>query len=269
MWKLVACLLSCFVLGCGRDLHAQACDSLDADGKKAIGYLVDDAYGTASARSEDNDEVRWSRNIMLQNGKKTLPCLLEIYRSGLTKSKLWSDREDKPTTGKWTITLIREIEPKAALPLYRELRSQATDDLTRAHMSAEIAILGDPEYMREIVEFLGSPPTLPKEHVGDLTYVQERILKAVSVQDYREALPTLRKLESTWHYKHLIGAYIAQLSGDVASLEKYIDDPRTTTIALQALVRMGKRDVVQAIAEDPKNPARKPAQAVLDGRVAP
>jgi hypothetical protein len=269
MRKLVACLLSCFVLGCGRDLHAQACDSLDADGKKAIGYLVDDAYGSASARSEDNDEVRWSRNIVLQNGKKTLPCLLEIYRSGLTKSKLWSGRDNKPTSGKWTITLIREIDPKSAIPLYRELHAETSDALSKIQMGAELAILGEPQYLDELVDFLDNPPAFPKERIGDLTHVQERALIAISVQDHRDALPALKKLENTWPYKHVIQVYIAQLSGDASSLERYVGDPRVTNISLQALRRMGREEVVRAIADDPKSPAQKAARAVLDGKIGP
>src|SRR4030095_737587 len=137
MRKLIVCLFACLVLGCGSDVHAQACGGLDKDGKKALQYLIDYEYGVGTAGREDSEDRQWARRIVLERGQKILSCLVEIYRHGQHKDDLWSGEGNRPTTGKWAVILIRQIDPKTAVPLYRELRAEAGDDLTRVQMGAE------------------------------------------------------------------------------------------------------------------------------------
>ena len=249
--------------------YAGTCEGLDPEGRKALQYLIDDASGKGTAGREDFEGVRWATTILLSRGQKVLPCLLEIYRQGRTTGDSLRIGAHSQKSGKWTITLIRQIDPKTAVPLYRELRSEAEDPLTRVQLAAELAILGDSQFLQEIVDFLDHPPDLSSERKGDVTYVQERALMAISVQDHRAALPVLKKLEGSFPYKPLIDVYIAQLSGDISAIEKYIEDPRATSPALLVLKRMGKLEILGRIANDPANPARKAAQAVLTGAVGP
>lgn len=256
------------IAGCS-PASAQACKGLDDDSKKALYYRIDAEYGVKKAMtSEDGAETLWANQVLLDRGRTVLPCLLEIYRNGV-KGELWHGTGPEPTSGSWALSLIRAIDGASALPLYRDLYTQATDDLTRVELAAELVILGDSGHMTEVVSFLDAPPLVSRDRVRAFSAAVERALVAISVRNYRAALPTLQKLvlNESVGYKHVLAVYLSQLAGDVEAVKAAVGDARLRDTALLALKRMGSEDVLRKIADDPKNPAHEPATLVLQGRL--
>ena len=255
----------CCLLASPQASRGDICRGLDDDVARALNYFVTDDAGLRPG-SEDKDELRWGRKVIVEHGQAALPCLLEVYRNGPVKAGLWHDGGLPPAEGKWALALIREIDAKVAIELYKSQSQDALDDLGRARANAEAAILGDPSVLDGLVAFLRRPPVVAKESEPDLIYVQERAMMAVSVNNYRAALPAIQELEKTSPHKKLVAVYAAQLSGDVESLQRAVKDDFTAETALFALKRMGKSDIVKRIAEDRTDPANRAAVAVLSGR---
>ncbi len=264
MRKLTLCFLLPVALGCTNRANASNCASLDAESKKAVQYLVDDAGNRIVVPVDDKDELRWAWRTLRNSGAKTVPCLLEIYRVGPGPTGFWPAESEAPKDGRWALALIRDIDPSAALPLYRELRAAAADDLTRMHYGAELAFAGDRQLLGELVTFLNAPPAVTDDHRRDLVIVEERILDAISVNNYKPAVPVLRRMAETWVYPDLVKIVIAQLTGDSAALDRLAAVPMTGRPALLALLRDGKKERIKEIAADTGHPCRSLAKAILD-----
>lgn len=260
-WSLV-------VLVAATTSHAQTCAGLDGDTKKALYYLIDHWYAVGQVKSEDAEELQWAHKIMLRKGLDILPCLLEIYRHGVN-GELWHGTGPAPTSGRWALPLIRAIDGPSAIPLYRELYSESADDLTRVQFASDLVALGDLEHVSEVASFLDGPPSVSPDRVPTFSAAVERALAAISVQNYRAALPTLRKLATNDAIgnKHVLAVYISQLSGDVEAVQAAVGDSRVRDTALLALRRMGKADVLRQISEDRSNPAHEAAALALQGRL--
>lgn len=119
------------------------------------------------------------------------------------------------------------------------------------------------------MSFLDAPPSVRSDRVPAFSAAVDRALVAVSVQNYRSALPTLHKLalNESIGDKHVLAVYISQLAGDVEAVTAALGDSRVRDTALLALKRMGQQDVLRRIAEDRQNPAHEPAKLVLEGRL--
>lgn len=83
------------------------------------------------------------------------------------------------------------------------------------------------------------------------------------MQNYGPALPTLRGLISSRPHDPFLPVYVAQLSGDVDLLRLYAGRVERADVALRCLVWMGRRDVVQALADAPEYPFHATARAIL------
>lgn len=262
--------LTCLVCVAAPSFSGQACEQLDPDSKKAVLYVADDAYGLGQFRSEDAEEIQWANKLLVAKGHAVLPCLLDIYHHGV-HGDLWRGKGAPPTSGRWALPLIRSIDGPSAIPLYRELYSQASDYLTRVQFAADLVGLGDDEHLSEIASFLNAPPVVPSDRPRAFSAAVERALVAVSVRDYRAVLPALRKLADNESIgdKHVLAVYIAQLSGDVETVRTSVGDPRVRNTALLALKRMGQTEVLRQVADDRTNPAstREAARFILDGKL--
>lgn len=153
--------------------------------------------------------------------------------------------------------------------MYRELYRTASDPVTRAYYAAELFALGDTGYAPEVVSFLEAPPQRATEGSVSLGAARQRARSAVAAQNYRAALPVLKKLaeDKTVADQHVLAVYIAQLSGDADAVKAAVGDSRLRDTALLALKRMGKEDILRQIAEDRANPAHESAALALQGRL--
>jgi hypothetical protein len=247
---------------------AQQCVGLDDNSKKALYYLIDFAYGVGKVKSEDPEEVLWANKILRSKGTAVLPCLFEIYSHGV-KGALWHGDGPEPTSGRWALGLIRSIDGASAIPLYRDLRTTASDPVARAFYASELMSLGDMTHVAEVMSLLNAPAEKTPEGSMSFERARQSAIAAVGAQNYRAALPTLRKLadDVTVADKHVLAVYIAQLSGDVAAVKAAVANSRLRDTALLALKRMGKEDLLRLIAEDRTNPAREAAALALEGRL--
>jgi hypothetical protein len=260
---------------CGASAQRHSCDAADPEFKKALGYLIDDAYHIGSVSSEDNEELDWGRRVVVRRGENALPCLVEIAQHGLRGSGLWPQASDPPNTGRWAIDLIRAIDAPTAIALMKDWRSEpGLDDMGRIRLSVEIASLGDDAALPEITRFLTNPPAQVAGDQRVLRSVQERAVEVISIRNYRLALPALQHLYSdrgpvyAKHWRWL-PVYIAQLSGDAELVTRYAHDPELATWALRALSRMGRDDLLRKLANDPAYRHRAVATTLLAGEPSP
>ena len=135
---------------------SQACKDLDGDSKKALQYRIDAEYGVNSAASDCGLDMVSANQVLLERGRKVLPCLLDIYRNGV-KGELWRGTGPEPSSGNWVLPLIRAIDGGSAVPLYRELYVQASDDLTRVRFASELVSLGDTSHIAEAGKPVSGP----------------------------------------------------------------------------------------------------------------
>ena len=251
--------------------EVNACASLDQRSRSALKELADRAYRVPGQITEDGDAIRIARKNILDKGSDVLPCLLYIYEHGLVDTKLWSEKTAVPTSGQWSMTLIREIDPAAAVRLYRKARADTGDSTERFALDSELAILGDREYLEELVAFLAKLVKKSNASAEErLQQIQRRALEGISVAHYRPALKTLQQLQAQgWKNQDLLRIYIAQLSDDVPTLRNYVDKPFLSTYALVALKRMGQEDLLRSLSTDQQYAYRDRARAALDGTLTP
>jgi hypothetical protein len=247
---------------------AEPCARLDSESQKALSYLIDAGYGLGQIQSEDPEEIVWGNRVLEAKGKAVLPCLLAIYQHGV-HGELWPGKGPEPTAGRWALPLIRRIDPRSAVPLYRDLYQEASEPIARAQLAANLFALGEASFQAEVLSFLEAPPTVAPDHALELSEAQAHALAAIAEQNYRPALPTLQRMNLRENVKdrHVLAVYIAQLSGDVDAVEAAVSDGRVRDKALLALKRMGKEERLRAIAADPRNPAREAAELVLAGKI--
>lgn len=268
-------LLSLLLLGgIVSDQAAQqesACKDLGSDIRRAIDYHVMAQHATGVAMSEDQHELEWAGRQIREHGKEALPCLVETFHHGLAQAGLWVYESPAPQDSRWVVELIRGIDAPTAITLYREWRTQADDALTRVRITVELASLGEKEFLPEVVAFLEQPTSVPEAERGQVRRIQGRAIQVISFCNYRPALRALQQLEveRPSHANKWLPIYIAQLSGDHEAVFEYTSHPDVAIWALRALRRMGKNDLLEGLAADPKYRFGELARSLLEEKDFP
>jgi hypothetical protein len=202
---------------------------------------------------------------IVAEGEVALPCLLQLYHHGLVENpSLWKRAAKPPRSCSWALPLIRTIDASAARPIYEKLRDQATTETARIALGAELALLGETRALPSLVQFL-------KQAQGNAQdrHVQDRILAAISLHNYRPARGVLRQQRERLGDPHVVDVCLAQLERNDDRLTVMLADARVTQRSALALHYLGRDDILRGIAADPSHPARAMAAAVLGGKIQP
>jgi len=266
---VILALLGCSLSTSNHEMNA--CAALDQRARSGMKVLADRAYRVPGQITEDGDAIRVAQKNILDKGADVLPCLVHIYEHGLVGTELWSEKTPVPTSGKWSMTFIREIDPATAVRLYRNARASTGEATERLALDAELATLGEREYLDELVAFLAKPGQRSNNAEEErLQQIQRRALEGISVAHYRPALKALQQMQARgWKNQDVLRIYIAQLSNDVATLKIYMDKPFLSTYALVALKRMGQEDLLRSLSVDHQYAYHERAGAALNGTLTP
>lgn len=241
------------------------CRGLSPEDRKAIQELVDFRYPQPDwpIPYEGNDE----RPIVAQlkkNSGKIIHCLLEIYRTNPDQAGYWPYKSPPPKDGRKMLTAIEKIDPKTGIKLYREIRTATLPDSEeRLESSLSMAMLGDDEVLGEICSFLADPSALRSgsgDATANLIHLSVRIM---AKRNYHPALGALQKLSKENPADSFLELATAQLANEVELVRLYAFDPVMYGESLKALLRMGRRDIVEKLAKDPYFPFRDAARYVL------
>lgn len=229
----------------------QHCDVLSDTAKRALGVWIDSQYRLA------NVDCGLSLGYAvrdLANDRAAVPCLLEIYEYGLTRSGgLWN-RVDRPAPkdGSWALMILRELDPQTALRLYRaEVGKSPPGSDARVRVELEVAKLAGDETLR------GLAAVLAQAAATDAPSRKGLMLDIASVladRDYVAGAAAVRHLVSLVPASNtVIPVYAAQLGRDTDQLQRLARTSGSTSPAVHALLRIGRRDLVEQLAADPKN----------------
>ncbi len=233
-----------------------ACEKLDSQGRTAMEWFISGAFPVPSPWIECREDNGVNAATLRRQRSTSVPCLLQIYRSGLANTGLWLRSEPPPTDGAWTINVLGQVDPPSAIVLWREKASSAKDPWTRLGAVVQVGRLGDPAVLPELTRSLADPPSAP----GWKPYERDAFLADVAdllaQYDYRPALPALKHLNDPPRpARRWLDLHILQLQGDVASLERRTwDKDAAGGIAVRALYRMHAREALARIAADPRHP---------------
>lgn len=245
--------------------QTSACEGLDAQGRAAMQWFISGAFPIPSPWIECREDNGVNAATLRRQRSASVPCLLQIYRSGLANTGLWLRSEPPPTDGAWTINVLGHVDPSSAIVLWREKASSAKDPWTRLRALFQVGRLGDPAVLPDLTRSLADPPSAP----GWKPYERDAFLADVAdllaQYDYRPALPTLKHLNDPprpalrW-----LDLHILQLHGDVATLARRTwDKDAAGANAVRALYRMHAREALARIAADPRHPLRSKARHYL------
>lgn len=233
-----------------------SCGSLDARGREAMQWFISGVFPIPSpwiTCSEDN-----GANAATLRRQKTaaVPCLLQIYRFGLANTGLWLRKGPPPKDGAWTINVLGQIDPLAAIDLWREKATTTQDPWLRAFALLQMGRLGDRAVLHNLAAVLADPPPMPGLKPNDRDGFLEDAADLIAQYDYRPALPALKHLYSTPRPSlRSVDLHILQLEGDVATLERRTRDKDAAGYnAVRALYRMHAREALKRIADDPMHP---------------
>jgi hypothetical protein len=219
--------------------------------------------------SEDQHELEWAGRQFREHGKEALPCLVKIFHEGLARAGMWVYETPPPQESRWVVELIRGMDAPTAIALYREWLTQTDDVLTRARIAVELASLGEKEFLPEVVAFLEQPPAVPDADQRRLRIIEGRAIEVISFCNYRPAVAALQRFGARPYASGWLPIYVAQLAGDHEAVLRYTSDPELAQWALRALRRMGKNDLLEGLAADPKYRFRAVARTMLEGKDAP
>lgn len=246
-------LASILVAGVVPNAAAQKCDALSDTAKRALGVWIDSRYG-----SKDGVDcglgLGYAVRDLTAERAAAIPCLLEIYEHGLTRSRgLWQ-RTDQPAPkdGRWALMVLRDLDPPTALRLYRaEVGKSAPGSDARVRIELEIAKLGGDETLR------GLAGVLAQTTAADSPSRRALMLEIASVladRDYLAGAAAVRHLMSLVPASNtVVPVYAAQLGRDTDQLQRLARTSGAASAAVHALLRIGRRDLVEQLAADPKN----------------
>ena len=195
---------------------------------------------------------------------KVLPCLLEIYQFGLSRSpNLWLYKDRPvPTQGKWALDVLREVDPPTALGLYREVvKASPLGSEERIRAQIQVAKLKGIEPLEELNTILKEATLADTPARRGLAL---EIAGVFAELDYVEGASAVKHLAGLLPDKdHLVSIYSAQLGLEIGLLEAMARKNGSAPHAVRALLRIGRRDIVEALATDPKNPFEETARELL------
>jgi hypothetical protein len=228
---------------------AQDCSRLDVTTRGAMVRLIDARYRD-SGPSDPEDE-RADVKTLAAHHDDVLPCLLDIYRNGPGKAGLWHLPAPPPADGHLLIDVIARVDPGSAIVLYRRQRDAApTDSVARLVSNLALARLGDGDVLGELLGFIEKPTSIRPADREQASALVPGVLSVIAQRNYRPALESLRRLESTRTRDPYLPVYIAQLAGDVDLLRIYAGQPERVDAALRSLLWMGRRDIVEQEAKN-------------------
>lgn len=231
----------------------QQCDVLSDTAKRALGVWIDSQYGSMDG-VDCGLSLGYAVRDLTAERAAAIPCLLEIYEHGLTRSRgLWN-RTDRPAPkdGNWALMVLRELDPPTALRLYRaEIGKKLPGSEARIGAELEIAKLGGDETLRGLAAVLAqAAATDPPSRKG----LMLDIASVLADRDYVAGAAAVRHLLSLVPASNtVIPVYAAQLGRDTDQLQRLARTSGSTSAAVHALLRIGRRDLVEQLAADPKN----------------
>lgn len=91
--------------------ESSACAGLDAQGREAMQWFIAGAFPVPSPWIECREDNGVNAAILRRQRSASVPCLLQIYRSGLANTGLWLRSEPPPTDGEWTMNVLGNVDP--------------------------------------------------------------------------------------------------------------------------------------------------------------
>jgi len=233
-----------------------ACERLDAKGREAMQWFISGAFPVPSPWMTCGEDNGANAVALRRQRSASVPCLLQIYRSGLANTGLWLRREPPPTNGAWTINVLGQVDPLAAIDLWREKAATTQDPWLRAFALLQMGRLGNRAVLHNLAAVLADPPPMPGFKPRERDSFLADAADLIAQYDYRPALPALKQLYSTPRPSlRWVDLHILQLEGDVVTLERRTRDKDAAGgNAVRALYRMHAREALKRIADDPMHP---------------
>jgi len=223
---------------------AQKCDALSETARRALQLWIKTQFDPGNG-SDCGLTLGYAARDLASDRAAAVPCLLEIFDHGLTRSTgLWSHADrPAPTKGQWVLPLMSSVDPPTALRLYRVVAKKSppgSEERIRAEL--EVAKLGGDEPLPNLVEFLAQ--AAGADSPGRRTLMLE-IAGVLAERDYVAAGSAVRGLAGTLPATNtVIPVYVAQLSRDTRQLQQLARTSGSASIAVHALLRIGRRDLV-------------------------
>jgi len=233
-----------------------ACEGLDAKGREAMQWFISGVFPIPSPWITCREDNGANAAALRQQRSASVPCLLQIYRSGLANTGLWLRREPPPTDGAWTINVLGQVDPLSAVDLWHEKAAITQDPWLRAFALLQMGRLGNRAVLHNLAAVLADPPPMPGLKPTDRDSFLADAADLIAQYDYRPALPALKHLYSTPRPSlRWVELHILQLEGDVLTLERRTRDKDAAGgNAVRALYRMHAREALKRIADDPMHP---------------
>jgi hypothetical protein len=261
---VVALALSPVVAAAPAD-PVSACAGLDAQGRAAMQWFINGAFPVPSRWVECREDNGVNAKTLRRESSAAVPCLVQIYRTGLAHTGLWLRSGPPPRDGGWALGVLGQVDPPAAIGLWREKASAEKDQWKRLGDLFQAGSLGDSTVLADLARGLAAPPAAPGWKASDRDGFLSQIADLMAQYNYRPALPAIERLNNPphsafqWLYLHIL-----QLEGDVETLESRTRDKDAAgAFAVRALYRMNARDVLSRVAADPNHPRREDARFYL------
>jgi len=245
-----------------------ACRGLDEATKRVVSYLVDNRYlDVLRIVVHDPADERPELRMLAANRAKVVPCLLEIYTSGPLKAGVWKHAGPAPADGRRLIDVIRRVDPETGRRLYRERRQGAPRGSSEWVASTlALARLGEADVLPDVASYLENVAAAGAESQRRAAWSVDEALEVLAMRNYVPALPVLKKLERSRPLDPYVPVYVAQLEGDADLLRLYAGTVERRYVALKCLVWMGRRDIVQKLADAPEYPFHDEARMIFNNQ---
>ncbi len=233
-----------------------ACEGLDAKGREAMQWFISGAFPIPSPWITCREDNGANAAALRRQRSASVPCLLQIYRSGLANTGLWLRREPPPTDGAWTINVLGQVDPNSAIDLWREKAATTHDPWLRAFALLQMGRLGNRAVLHNLAAVLADPRPMPGLKPRDRDDFLADAADLIAQYDYRPGLSALQKLNNPPRPSlRWLDLHILQLQGDVGALERRTrDNDAPGANAVRALYRMHAREALTRIADDPMHP---------------